>query len=148
MEQFQNAPDSKLGKAVEAEGSWRHARTELSAGVGYYDWTYQSAPLDNATRWTAVAKGVQHLGDFSLAGEARYVDGREEGAGTPTVSTVPANWTLRGSARWEAATWWAQVSLEDLTNSRRRDLVGPEYAPVTWMAADGRAVRMTLGLKL
>lgn len=148
LEQYQNAPDSKLGKALEAELTWRHAGTEASAGAGYYDWTYQGAPLDNATRWTGVAKLVQHLGGLSLAGEARYVDGRQEGAGTPTVASVPANWTLRGSARWEAAKWWAQVSLEDLANSRRRDLVGPEYAPVTWMEADGRAVRVTLGLKL
>ena len=72
------------------------------------------------------------------------MDGREEAG----VSSVPANWTLRGSARWDVATWWAQVSLEDLTNSRRRDLVGPEYYPVTWMAADGRAVRVTLGMRL
>ena len=60
--------------------------------------------------------------------------------------SVPANWTLRSSARRE---WgWGQVSVEDLTNSRRRDLVAPEYSPITWMAGDGRAVVATLGLKL
>ncbi len=65
-----------------------------------------------------------------------------------TSQTVPANWTLRTSARREWGWGWAQVSIEDLTNSRRRDLVAPEYQPITWMEGDGRAVYATLGLKL
>ena len=65
-----------------------------------------------------------------------------------TSQTVPANWTLRTSARREWGWGWAQVSIEDLTNSHRRDLVAPEYQPITWMEGDGRAVYATLGLKL
>jgi len=37
--------------------------------------------------------------------------------------------------------------VEDLTDSRRRDLVAPEYTPVTWMAADGRSIRMVVGVR-
>ena len=55
---------------------------------------------------------------------------------------------MRASTRREWGWGWAQVSVEDLTNSRRRDLVAPEYAPITWMEGDGRALVATLGFKL
>jgi len=145
QEQYQNAPDAKKGRALEAEAAWRHQGLELSGGVGWYDWTYQGAPLENSSRWNGVLKAVQRLGAWSLAGDARYVDGRQSAG---TGSAVPANWTLRASLRWDTARCWAQASVEDLTNSRRRDLVAPEYSPVTWMAADGRALRVVLGVRL
>jgi hypothetical protein len=94
-----------------------------------------------------VAKAVQRFGTWSLAGEARYVDARQAGVG-PDMTRVPAAWTLRASARVDMDHAWLQATLEDLTNSRRQDLVGPEYAPVTWMRADGRALRVTLGFRL
>jgi len=147
-EQFVNAPDPIKGTAAELELAWHHGGTELSAGGGWYDWTYQGAQLSDSSRWLAVFKAIQRAGDWSLAGEARYVAGRQNTDPTTAVlTTVPANWTLRASVRREWRHAWAQVSGEDLTNSRRRDLVAPEYAPITWMAADGRAVRATLGAR-
>ena len=94
-------------------------------------------------------KAIQRTGPWSLAGEARYVAGRQNtDPATGILTTVPGNWTLRASARREWSHAWAQVSLEDLSNSRRRDLVAAEYAPITWMEGDGRAVFATLGVKL
>jgi hypothetical protein len=147
-EQYQNAADPIKGTAVETELAWHRGGTELSAGGGYYDWTYQGAQLSDSSRWLAVFKAIQHAGDWSVAGEARYVDGRQNTDPTTGILTqVPANWTLRASARREWGWGWGQVSLEDLTNSRRRDLVAPEYGLVTWMEGDGRAVNATLGVK-
>ena len=150
LEQYQNADGDKDGKAVEAESTWRNGGTELSGGLGWYQWTYQGTTLDNASRWLGNLKAVQHLGAWSLAGEARYVDGRQAlsmATGMPAIAAVPANWTLRASLRRESAGFWCQATVEDLTNSRRRDLVAPEYAPVTWMPADGRAVRIVVGFR-
>jgi hypothetical protein len=90
-----------------------------------------------------VLRAIHRLGAWSLAGEGRYVAGRDNGLGT----RVPAAWTLRASVRREWGWGWGQVSGEDLGNSRRRDLVAPEYQPVTWMQGDGRAVRGTLGIR-
>ena len=151
LAQYQNAPDSKKGKALEAETTWHYLGTELSGGVGWYDWTYQGAPLDNASRWNGVVKAIQHLGSWSLAGEARYVDARQAtstATGTAVLTSVPANWTLRASLRREMPHYWVQASVEDLGNSRRQDLVAPEYAPVTWMASDGRALRLVVGFRM
>jgi outer membrane receptor protein involved in Fe transport len=145
MEQYQNAPDAKKGRTLEAETAWHHRGLELSGGAGWYDWTYQGTTLENSSRWNGVLKAIQRMGAWSLAGDARYVDGRQAAA---TGSSVPANWTLRGSVRYDTERFWGQVSMEDLSNSRRRDLVAPEYAPVTWMAADGRAVRLVLGFRM
>jgi len=147
-EQYVNAPDPLKGKAAELELAWHHGGTELSAGGGWYDWTYQGAQLSDSSRWLAVFKAIQRAGDWSLAGEARYVAGRQSTDPTTGIlTTVPANWTLRASLRREWGHAWAQVSGEDLGNSRRRDLVAPEYAPITWMEGDGRAVRATLGVR-
>ena len=148
VQQFQNAPDPIKGTAGQLEVAWHQGGTELSGGVGTYDVTYQDAALPDSTRWLGNLKAIQHLGDWSLAGEARYVGGRSNSltaSGVP--ATVPANWTLRASVRRECAWGWSQISLEDLTNSRRQDLVAPEYAPITWMKADGRAVNATLGVR-
>jgi iron complex outermembrane receptor protein len=147
QEQYQNAGDTQKGSAVETELAWRSGETEVSGGAGWYRWTYLGQPMDNVTPWTAVAKAVQRFGTWSLAGEARYVDARQAGVG-PDMTRVPAAWTLRASARVDMDHAWLQATLEDLTNSRRQDLVGPEYAPVTWMRADGRALRVTLGFRL
>jgi outer membrane receptor protein involved in Fe transport len=148
MEQYQNAQSPSQGRVVEWETAWHRGGLELSGGAGWYDWTRQGLTLPNASRWNGVFKAIQHAGNWSLAGEARYVAGREN-PDTPTgiPTRVPANWTLRTSLRRETSWGWGQVSIEDLTNSRRRDLVAPEYQPVTWMAADGRSVRATLGVR-
>ena len=122
----------------------------MSGGVGWYDWTYQGAPLDNASRWNGVLKAIQRTGAWSFAGDARYVGGRQATgtvSGLPVVATVPANWTLGASVRRDAGRFWCQATVEDLTNSRRRDLVAPEYYPVTWMPSDGRALRVVVGFR-
>ena len=98
-----------------------------------------------------MVKAIQHLGSWSLAGEARYVDARQAtstATGTAVLTSVPANWTLRASLRREMPHYWVQASVEDLGNSRRQDLVAPEYAPVTWMASDGRALRLVVGFRM
>jgi len=150
--QYQNAPDARKGKTLEAEVVYRRGGTEVSGGAGWYDWTYQGAPLDNASKWNSTFKAIQRLGAWSVAGEGRYVDGRKAAAisanGVREVTFVPANWTLRASLRWDSAGMWAQASVEDLTGSRRRDLVAPEYSPITWMEADGRSLRVTVGFRM
>lgn len=143
LEQFQNAADPLKGRTAEAELGWHQGGTEVYAGAGWYHWTYQGNEVPNASRWMGVLRAIQRLGAWSLAGEGRYMAGRDNGAGT----RVPANWTLRASLRREWGWGWAQASGEDLANSRRRDLVAPEYSPVTWMQGDGRAVRATVGIK-
>ncbi len=148
LAQYQNAPDTVKGSAVEAELAWHQGGTELSGGAAWYDWSYQGATLSDSCRWLGVFKAIQHMGDSSAALEARYVDGRQNTDPTTGVTTtVPANWTLRASLRQEWAWGWGQASLEDLANSRRRDLVAPEYYPITWMEGDGRAVNVTLGVR-
>lgn len=147
LAQFQNSPEPIRGRAVETELAWHQGGTEVSAGAGWYDWTSQGATLSNSSRWLGVFKAIQRSGDWSLAGEARYVGGRQTFDPATGLTTVPANWTLRTSLRREWGWGWAQGTVEDLTNSRRRDLVGAEYAPITWMEGDGRALRATLGVK-
>jgi hypothetical protein len=136
------------GAVVQLEAAWHRANTELSGGVGWYDWSYRGASLANSSRWLGVFKAIQHIGAWSLAGEARYVAPREStDPDSLETSRVPANWTLRASARREWAHAWAQVSAEDLAGSRRRDLVAAEYRPVTWMEGDGAALRGTVGFR-
>ena len=148
MLQYQNAPDPVQGRVIQWETAWHHGGTELSGGAGYYHWSYQGAPRANSAPYLGVFKAIQRLGDWSLAGEARYVDARQStDPSSGTVTQVPANWTLRSSLRREWTGAWAQVSVEDLTNSRCRDLVAPEYAPITWMEGDGRALRATVGVR-
>jgi hypothetical protein len=147
-EQFQNATDPTKGKALELELAWHLGGTQLSAGGGWYDWTYDGAPLQDSARWLGVFKVIQQEAAWSLAGEARYVGSRQNALTDSGITArVPANWTLRASLRRELGWGWAQVSGEDLTNSRRRDLVAPEYSPITSMAGDGRAVRGTVGVR-
>ena len=148
LAQYQNAPDTVKGRAAEAELAWHRGGTELSAGGAWYDWTYQGTTLSDSSRWLGVFKAIQRAGDWSVAGEARYVAGRQNtDPGTGLTTSVPANWTLRASLRREWGWGWGQASVEDLANSRRRDLVAPEYQPITWMQADGRAVNATLGVR-
>jgi len=127
--------------------AWHRGGTEVSAGAGWYEWTSQSATLSNSSRWLGVLKAIQRAGDWSLAGEARFVGPRQSSDPATGLTTVPGNWTLRASLRREWTRVWAQASVEDLTNSRRRDLVAAEYAPITWMEGDGRALRATAGVK-
>ncbi len=129
-------------------GDLRQHATELSGGAGWYEWSDQAGPLANISRWLGVFKAIQRAGDWTLAGEARYVAGRQRAAtDTWAAAQVPANWTLRASVRRDWSWGWGQVVAEDLTDSRRQDLVAREYAPVTRMAGDGRALRGTLGVK-
>ena len=144
LEQYQNAGDALEGRTAEAELAWHRGGTEVYGGAGWYRWTYQGNELPNASKWMGVLRAIQRLGAWSLAGEGRYVAGREN----PAAGTrVPANWTLRASVRREWGWGWAQVTGEDLTGGRRRDLVASEYQPVSWMQGDGRAVRGTLGIR-
>ena len=142
--QYQNSGQRWQGRAVEAEASWHHGATEVSGGAGWYQWQNQGVNLANIATWNGLVKAIRHAGAWSLAGEARYLSGREN---PDTLTRVPANWTLRASVRRELAFGWTQLTVEDLTDSRRRDLVAPEYTPVTWMAADGRALRVVVGVR-
>ena len=144
LEQYQNATDPLKGRSAEAELAWNRGGTEVYGGAGWYRWTYQGQEWPNSTQWMGVLRAIQRLGAWSLAGEARYVAGRENAA---AGTRVPANWTLRASVRREWGWGWAQVSGEDLADGRRQDLVAPEYQPVTWMRGDGPAVRGTLGIR-
>jgi iron complex outermembrane receptor protein len=153
LEQYQNASGALKGRAGELELTWQDGGTQLSAGAGCYDWTFQGAPMPDASKWLAVFKAVRRMGQASAALEARFVGARQNPDGNDGTepTQVPANWTLRTSLRWDGSRAWAQLSLEDLTNSRRQDLVAPEYAQgghdITWMEADGRTLVGTLGVR-
>jgi len=142
---YENSKNGIHGKSLETEATWRQGSSEISGGLGWYQWAQVNGRLDNVSAWNGVLKAMHHWGSWSLAGDARYVGSRENAA---TQSAVPGTWTLRASVRGEFSHGWGQLSLEDLTNSRRQDLVGPEYDPITRMMADGRSVRLTLGYKL
>ena len=143
VNQYQNTPEAIHGQALEGECGWRFGSTELSGGGGWYKWTQNAGPEDNVAQWSGNLKATHHINDWSLAAEARYVDGRETLAST----RVPAAWTLRASVRFDLKHGWLQLTGEDLTNSRRRDLVAGEYEPITWMAHDPRSIHATAGFK-
>jgi len=154
---FANADGDLKGSAVEAEASLRLGATELTGGAGWYEWrrsdatvfgqTYSRTEMDNVSTWNGVLKAIHRRGAWSFAGEARFVSGREMEPEPGPIYDVHGNWTLRASIRFEASWGWAQLSGEDLTNSRRVDLVASEYAPITRMRADGRAAHLTLGVR-
>ena len=147
-EQYVNVPDATQGRIAQLELAWHRSGLQLSGGAGYYDMTYNGGMLQNSSRWLAVFKAIQQAGAWSVAAEARFVDARTNPlTPTGTPAWVPANWTLRASLRRDWNWGWAQASVEDLTNSRRRDLVAPEYAPVTWMEGDGRTARVSVGFR-
>jgi outer membrane receptor protein involved in Fe transport len=159
LAQYINAPNWVKNRSAELEATWHQRGTQISGGVGYYDWStqagtvpgtqqIQNGSIPGSSRWLGVFKVIQRVNSYSVAGEARYVDARQNPytlSGIP--AKVPANWTLRTSVRREWSDCWAQFSIEDLTNSRRRDLVAAEYSPATWMEEDGRALRGTFGVK-
>jgi|GEM_PF-1887375 len=156
-QQFMNADVDMKGSAVEAETTLRLGTTEFTGGMGWYDWrlsdatvfgqTYSTAAMDNVSSWNSVLKAIHRQGAWSFAGEARFVSGRGMEYVPGVITVAPGNWTLRASVRFESSWGWAQLSGEDLTNSRRVDLVAPEYLPITRMPADGRAAHLTLGLR-
>jgi len=143
--QYQNSDTRIQGRALEGEVAWHRAGTEVSGGLGWYDWTSGGIHLANVSAWNGLLKAIHRVGAWSLAAEASYVDGRQD---TGSDTNVPPNWTLRASLRYDVQRFWGQITLEDATNSRRRDLVAPEYDPITWMQNDGRAARLTMGFRL
>jgi iron complex outermembrane receptor protein len=150
-QQFQNATTRIQGRAVEAEFHLNLNPTDLSGGFGWYRWEQGSQSVDNTSAWNAVFKAIHHQDAWSLAGELRYVGGRQQ-APDPAVggdlgTQVPANLTARVSLRYDRWKWWAQATVEDATNSRRVDLVAKDYAPITWMNSDGRALSVQVGFR-
>lgn len=141
---YKNSPIDGKGRSVEAESTATFGRTEISGGLGWYSLSYQGTEGDGVSRWNGVFKAVHRFQVLSLAAEAHYVDGYSSRA---TATAVPANWTLRASARLENRRYWVQVSVEDITDSQRRNLVGPEFSPITWMEGSGRSVRGTVGCR-
>ena len=150
-QQFQNATSRIQGRSIEAEGQLNFESTNLNGGFGWYRWEQSSQTVNNTSTWNAVLKAIHHLEAWSVAGELRYVGGRQQ-APNPAVTgdpgtQVPANLTLRASVRYDGWKWWAQATVEDATNSRRQDLVAKDYAPITWMRSDGRTVYTQVGFR-
>ena len=150
-QQFQNATDRIQGRALEAEVHLDLSPTDLTAGFGWYRWEQGSGRLDNVSAWNAVVKAIHHHDAWSLAAEARYVGGRDR-APDPSDSAdpgtrVPANLTIRASLRYDQWAWWVQATVEDVTDGQRQDLVARDYAPITWMKADGRSFRLQAGFR-
>jgi iron complex outermembrane receptor protein len=150
-QQFQNAITRIQGRSLEAEGQISLEATNLTGGFGWYRWEQDSQPVNNTSTWNAVFKAIHHLDAWSLAGELRYVGGRQtapdpSASGAPGTQ-VPANLTLRASVRYDRWKWWAQATVEDATDGRRQDLVAKDYTPITWMKADGRAVYTQVGFR-
>lgn len=141
---YENTPLNGKGKSVEAESVVTFGKTELSGGMGWYSLTYQGVEQEGLSRWNCVFKAIHRVRAMSLAAEARYVDGY---ASRATATSIPANWTLRTSARLDGQAYWLQVSVEDVTNSCRQSLVGKEFYPITWMESTGRTIRGTIGLR-
>jgi outer membrane receptor protein involved in Fe transport len=150
-QQFQNAITRIQGRSLEAEGQISLEATNLTGGFGWYRWEQDSQPVNNTSTWNAVFKAIHHLDAWSLAGELRYVGGRQtapdpSASGAPGTQ-VPANLTVRASVRYDRWKWWAQATVEDATDGRRQDLVAKDYTPITWMKADGRAVYTQVGFR-
>lgn len=141
---YENTRIDGKGRSIEGESTATFGRTEISGGLGWYSLSFQGTEQDGVSRWNGVMKAIHRFQALSLAAEARYVDGYSSRA---TMTSVPANWTLRASARWENRNYWVQVSVEDVTDSQRRNLVGKEFFPITWMEGSGRAVRGTVGCR-
>ena len=144
MAEFQNAPDRIRGRAYEAEATWRLRGFELYGGWGWYSWVQTGQPMPDVASQTAVLRAIQRSGDFSLALEGHYVSARENAA---TQARVPGNVQVRASARMDWPHAWGQLSVEDLADTRRQDLVGPEYAPVNSTTTDGRRFLATVGMR-
>lgn len=144
IQQYRNSPSRIQGRALEFEWAWRAERMEWSGGAGWYRWTREGMPLDNVSPWNLHVKAIHRLDAWSLAGEARYISGREQ---AENHATVPAHFSLRASLRWEQPKAWLQLTVEDLLGARRKDLVAREYAPITWMEGEGLSARLTLGYR-
>ncbi|HJW72845.1 MAG TPA: TonB-dependent receptor [Geothrix sp.] len=150
-QQFQNEAERIQGRALEAELNLNLSPTTISGGFGWYRWDQGAQSLNNTSTWNAVLKAIHHLEAWSIAGEARYVGGRET-APDPAVAAdpgtrVPANLSIRASLRYDRWKWWLQATLEDATNGQRKDLVAKDYAPITWMKSDGRALWLQAGFR-
>jgi iron complex outermembrane receptor protein len=150
-QQFQNGATRLQGRSVEAEIHLTLARTDLFGGFGWYRWEQGAQRVDNTSSRNAVFKAIHHLDAWSLAGEMRYVGGRQKAsdpaiAGDPGTQ-VPANFTLRASVRYDRWKWWAQATVEDASDGKRRNLVAKDYAPITWMNSDGRAISVQVGFR-
>lgn len=150
-QQFQNTMTRIQGRSLEGEFHLGFGTTDFSGGFGWYRWEQGSQRFDNTSSWNAIIKAIHHLDAWSLAAEARYVGGRQK-APDMTVSgdpgtQVPANLTLRASVRYDRYKWWAQATLEDAADGRRQDLVAKDYAPITWMRSDGRAISAQVGFR-
>jgi iron complex outermembrane receptor protein len=150
-QQFQNASTRIEGKALEAEFNLDLNPTTLSGGFGWYKWDQGAQSLNNTSTWNAVLKAIHHLDAWSIAGEARYVSGREAAPDASVAgdvgTRVPANITIRASVRYDRWKWWLQATVEDVTDGQRQDLVAKDYAPITWMQANGRAYRLQAGFR-
>lgn len=148
MQQYQNQSEVIKGKALEGDLDAQMGAFEVGASLGWYEWMRAGQKLANVSPWNGSLKVIYRQGPWSLAGEARYVGSRKLNGDEQMVATAGANWTLRTSLRFDQPGFWAQVSLEDLTESRRRDLVAVDYDPIRWMAGEGVQVRLVLGLRL
>lgn len=140
--QYVNSPNTGYGKSLEGESNLTFPNTDLYFGLGWYRLTTNGVNTDNIVPFSGVFKISHRLKLLNIAAEARYSNGRNS---RTTATAVPANWTLRLSSRFETDHYWIQVTIDDLTNSRRKDLVGKEFYPVTWMEGDGRSIRGTIG---
>lgn len=141
---YVNSPNCGYGKSLEGESNFIFGKTNVYVGFGWYRLTTLGINADNLSPYNGNIKITHQYKQMSFAGEARYVSGRTAHS---TGSDVPANWTLRASTRFDAPHYWVQLTVEDITDSQRRDLVGKEFSPITWMEGDGRSVRGTLGFR-
>ncbi len=141
--QARNDPSGLDGTAFEGElqGAW--PGWELKAHLGAYRWERQGRRVDNAAPMEAAVRLTRRLEAWSLSGEVRHVGPRS----LPGI-TAPAATTSRLALRRDFGATWGRLTVEDLGQARRRDLVAREYAPVQALPGDGRFLRLELGWRL
>jgi outer membrane receptor for ferrienterochelin and colicins len=142
FQQFQNQPGSTLGSAIEGELRWQGGAWNVYGQAGAYRWRMEGVDLVNVATAQASLRAIHRTGDWTEALEARYVGRRSNGEVQAPAATV-----TRASLRYDRRAFWLQVSLEDLFDTRRVELVARDYDPIQTMRGEGRALRATFGWK-
>ena len=148
FQQSQNSLEPLLGTSLEAELQGHWGGWSLYGQAGFYHWEQAGAQFTNATGFQGAFRVTRHWGAWTLSSELRQVGSRQ---GAQETADAPPATVLRCAARWQCAGptlpgMWARVTVEDVGQARRVDLVATDYAPITRMAADGRTFYLTLGI--
>lgn len=144
VQQSQNASLDLHGSSLEAEVQGRWSGWSLYGNLGVYRWRQGGSNFPNTARFQSGFRLIRRWEHLSAIGEVRYVGPRENPVSASRVSGATV---CRASLGWEQGHWWVRGTLEDAGNTRRKDLVSADYAPITHTASDGRTFRLTAGCR-